>query len=114
MAELFKQHGVETQVRVVNQALDNRWIKQELLNNLATADDYVVVNYKRSVLQQAGGGHISPLAAYHQATDSFLIMDVTPNKADWVWVKADSLLNAMRTFDSLENRGYLLLREGAL
>lgn len=112
LAELFKQHGLNTQIRVVNQTLDTEITKQEMIANLNTSDDYVIVNYKRAVLQQPGGGHISPLGAYHQASDTFLVMDVTPNKADWVWVKADLLLDAMRTFDTLENRGYLLVTEG--
>jgi hypothetical protein len=29
-----------------------------------------------------------------------------------VWVKADALLQAMRTPDTVENRGYLLVKEG--
>ena len=112
LGELFKAHGLDTQVRVVDQTLNTETIKQEIIANLGTADDYVVINYKRAVLQQPGGGHISPLGAYHKASDSFLVMDVTPNKADWVWVKAELLLSAMRTFDTVENRGYLLISEG--
>ena len=60
---------------------------------------------------QEGGGHISPLGAYDRASDSFLIMDVNPNRAPWVWVKAEALIGAMRTFDTVENRGYLLIRD---
>ena len=112
LAELFKAHGLNIKVRVVSQNLDTKTIKKEIIQNLRSADDYVIVNYKRSVLKQPGGGHISPLGAYHQPSDSFLVMDVTPNKADWIWVKADLLLDAMRTFDTVENRGYLLLSEG--
>ena len=111
LGELFKAHGLDTQIRVVDQALDAETIKQEIIANLGTAGDYVVINYKRATLHQPGGGHISPLGAYHKASDSFLVMDVTPNKADWVWVKAELLLSAMRTFDTVENRGYLLIRE---
>ena len=35
-----------------------------------------------------------------------------PNRAGWVWVKSDDLIAAMRTFDTVENRGYLLVSEG--
>ena len=111
-AELFREHGLHVKLGIVNQDLNNTTIKNEIIDNLMTPDDYVIVNYKRSVLNQPGGGHISPLGAYHKASDSFLVMDVTPNKADWVWVKTDRLIQAMRTFDTLENRGYLLIKEG--
>ena len=111
LAELFRSHGLSVKVAVVNQDLDNTRIKNDMIGNLSNAGDYVVINYKRGVLNQPGGGHISPVGAYHKASDSFLIMDVTPNKADWVWVRADLLIRAMRTFDSIENRGYLLIKE---
>ncbi len=112
LGELFKQHGLNTQIRVVNQTLTIETIKKEIIENLRTADDYVIVNYKRTVVNQPGSGHISPLGAYHKGSDSFLLMDVTPNKADWIWIKADLLVSAMRTFDTIENRGYLLISEG--
>ncbi|BCG63181.1 MAG: hypothetical protein methR_P0875 [Methyloprofundus sp.] len=112
LAELFLKHDLTVKIGIVTQGLASTVIKQDLLKNLQHPDDYVIVNYKRGVLQQAGGGHISPIGAYHQASDSFLIMDVTPNKADWVWVKAELLFNAMRTFDTVENRGYLLVSAG--
>ncbi len=112
LAALFLKHDLTVKVGIVTQNLANTKIKQDLLENLQHPGDYVIVNYKRGVLQQAGGGHISPIGAYHQTSDSFLIMDVTPNKADWVWVKAKLLFNAMRTFDTVENRGYLLVSAG--
>ncbi len=108
--ELLGAHGLAVTLRVVDDGLANAEIKNEMIANLKTAHDYVIVNYRRTVLKQKGGGHISPLGAYHQASDSFLILDVTPNKADWVWVKSGLLIAAMRTFDTLENRGYVLVK----
>lgn len=113
LAELFREHGLSVKVVIVNKNLDDNSIKNEIIENLRTPNDYVIVNYKRGVLNQPGGGHISPLGAYHNASDSFLVLDVTPNKADWVWVKAALLIQAMRTFDTHENRGYLLIQEGS-
>lgn len=110
-AELFQRHGANIKVRIVDHSLDNKTIRSEMIENLRTPDDYIIINYQRKILNQPGGGHLSPLAAYHKASDSFLVMDVNPNKADWVWVKADLLINAMRTFDTLDNRGYILIKE---
>jgi len=112
LAELFRAHGLSVKIGVVSHDQDNTDIKNEIIENLRSSNDYVIVNYKRSVLNQPGAGHISPLGAYHKASDSFLIMDVTPNKAGWVWVKSDLLISAMRTFDTIENRGYLLIKKG--
>ena len=87
-------------------------VRRELTANLVTRNDFVLVNYARKSLGQEGGGHISPLGAYDERSDSFLIMDVNPNRAPWVWVETDALIAAMRTFDTVENRGYLLVSEG--
>ncbi len=108
-SKLFQGHGVKTTLRVVGSKLKPSMIKSEIIKNLGSSNDYVAVNYYRKAMDQPGGGHISPLGAYHQKTDSVLIMDVTPNKADWVWVKLDRLIKAMATKDTVENRGYLLI-----
>ena len=98
--------------RVVDENAEPAAIRRELAANLAAGDDFVLVNYARKALSQQGGGHISPLGAYDEASDSFLVMDVNPNRAPWVWVAAGDLIAAMRTFDTVENRGYLLVSEG--
>ncbi|MCB0415630.1 MAG: hypothetical protein KDD50_14930, partial [Bdellovibrionales bacterium] len=107
--EMLLAHGVQSKLRIVEKTLSDKVIKNELIENLKSKNDYVVVNYKRLLLGQEGGGHISPLGAYHKPSDSFLVMDVNPDKYDWVWVKAEKLIQAMRSFDTVENRGYVLV-----
>jgi Phytochelatin synthase len=58
---------------------------------------------------QRGGGHISPLGAYDAASDSFLVLDVNPASAGWVWMPTATLVQGMRTFDTVENRGYVVV-----
>ncbi len=112
LAEVLRSHGLNVIMRIVDETADTSAIRRELATNLAVADDFVLVNYARKTLGQRGGGHISPLGAYDEASDSFLVMDVNPNRAPWVWVTTDDLIAAMRTFDTVENRGYLLISEG--
>ena len=111
--KMLKLHGVESKLQIVDQTTTDDQVRKELVANLARAGDFVVINYHRKSLGQPGGGHISPVAAYDEQSDSFLVMDVNPNKAPWVWVSATDLIAAMRTKDTAENRGYLLLREGS-
>lgn len=112
LGALLEAHQLAITVRIADEQLTDEQIKQELIANLGNRDDYVLINYYRKTLNQPGGGHISPLAAYHQGSDSFLIMDVTPNKADWVWVDSATLIASMRTHDTVANRGYVLIAEG--
>ena len=112
LAQVLRSHGLDVVTRVVDESADPAAIRREIAANLATGDDFVLVNYARRALGQTGGGHISPLGAYDEGSDSFLVMDVNPNRAPWVWVRSEELIAAMRTFDTVENRGYLLVSEG--
>ena len=111
LAQVLRSHGLKVETRVVDASADGAAIRREIAANLASKDDFVLVNYARRALGQKGGGHISPLGAYDESSESFLIMDVNPNRAPWVWVRSDELIAAMRTFDTVENRGYLLVSD---
>lgn len=108
---LLESHQLKVQKKVVNEKLNIETIRQDFIQNLSRKDDYVLVNYSRDSLNQDGGGHISPLGAYDAKTDSVLVMDVNSNKEDWVWVPLSLLVAAMTTFDTNENRGYLLISD---
>lgn len=79
--------------------------------NLKQPDNFVLVNYLRKEIGQETGGHISPLAAYNEVTDRFLIMDVSRYKYPPMWVKTADLWKAMNTVDlaSGKTRGFVFV-----
>ena len=79
--------------------------------NLKQPGNFVIINYLRKEIGQERGGHISPLAAYNELTDRFLIMDVSRYKYPPVWVKAADLWKAMNTVDSTagKTRGFVFV-----
>jgi len=105
--ELFKANALRTRLVIVDDRQSEKAIRTDLVENLKRRGDYVVVNYWRQAVGQQGGGHISPLAAYDPESDSFLVMDVNPASAGWVWMPTSTLIKGMRTFDKVENRGYI-------
>jgi phytochelatin synthase len=107
--ELLRANGLVTRLTIVDDKKSEEAIRTELVENLKRPDDYVVVNYRRDEVGQRGGGHISPLGAYDAESDSFLVMDVNPAAASWVWMPTATLVRGMRTFDTVENRGYILI-----
>jgi hypothetical protein len=107
--ELLRAHDLVTRLSVVDDSKSEDTVRTELVENLKRRGDYVVVNYRREAVGQRGGGHISPLGAYDADSDSFLVLDVNPASAGWVWIPAATLVRAMRTFDKVENRGYILV-----
>jgi hypothetical protein len=78
---------------------------------LKTDKDYVIVNFARKDLHQDGGGHFSPLAAYDEASDRFLILDVARYKYPPAWAKAVDLWTAMNSEDSTKTakRGFMIV-----
>ena len=106
---LLRAHGAATRLVIVDSSKSEDAVRDELRRNLERGGDYVVVNYTRRAVGQPGGGHISPLGAYDAASDSFLVLDVNPASAGWVWMPAATLVQGMRTFDTVENRGYVVV-----
>lgn len=106
---MLQANGLVTRTVVVDDEIQESVIREDLVSNLTRGGDYVIVNYRRADVGQEGGGHISPLGAFDEASDSFLVLDVNPAAAGWVWMPATTLINGMRTFDTVENRGYILV-----
>jgi hypothetical protein len=80
-------------------------------DNLKQPGNFVIVNYLRKEIGQERGGHISPIAAYNEKTDRFLILDVSRYKYPPVWVKTSDLWKAMNTVDSVsrKTRGFVFV-----
>ena len=78
---------------------------------LQSPGNFLVVNYLRSAIGQQTSGHFSPVAAYDETRDRFLILDVARYKYPPVWVRSEELFQAMQTFDddAKANRGYLIV-----
>jgi hypothetical protein len=108
--QMLRANGAATRLVVVDDKMPDDVVRQDLIANLKRADDYMIVNYRRELVGQRGGGHISPLGAYDAASDSFLVLDVNPSAAGWAWIPAVTLIKSMRSFDTVENRGYVEVR----
>lgn len=85
--------------------------REELVTVLKLPDRRVIVDFDRKVLHQKGSGHFSPLVAYHEGEDRFLLMDVARYKSPPCWVKAAVLYEALRGADptSQKSRGFLVV-----
>jgi hypothetical protein len=108
--ELLRANRLVTRLVIVDDAKPEDLIRSELVANLKHRGEYAIVNYRREAVGQQGGAHISPLGAYDSGSDSFLVLDVNPTSAGWVWMTTATLIKGMRTFDTVENRGYILIQ----
>lgn len=82
-----------------------------LKDNLRYSDRVVLLNFDRKSLNEIGGGHWSPLAAYHPASDSVLVMDVARYKYPPLWVSVKDLYAGALSIDaeSGRSRGIVLV-----
>jgi Phytochelatin synthase len=107
--QMLNANGLATRAVVVSDDKPEAEVRSDLVEHLSRAGDYVIVNFRREAVGQKGGGHISPLGAYDAQSDSFLLLDVNPAAAGWTWMTTATLVKGMRTFDTVENRGYVIV-----
>ena len=88
-------------------SIDN--FRQTLKKYLIEDRRFVVVNFDGKILNHTTRGHISPIAAYDEESDSVLVLDVALHKNQWYWASLEKLYAAMNTMDNDNYRGYLLV-----
>jgi len=89
--------------------------KEQAIAALKSADKRLIINFSRQTLGQAGIGHFSPVVAYNEARDMFLVMDVARYKLPPVWVKSELLFKALQGEDSSskKSRGFIIVSNKA-
>ncbi|WP_128003673.1 phytochelatin synthase family protein [Piscinibacter defluvii] len=109
LAGFLLAHGMQVQLVHASQS-DLASFRHAARAALAEPRTFIIVNYDRRTLKQAGAGHISPLGAFDASTDRVLVMDVAKQKYPYTWVPVSMLWDAMNTLDadSGRMRGYLL------
>ncbi len=110
LGALLAAHGMKTTVRHAGDS-DLATFRSDVVANLKRPGDVVLINYLRRAIDQQRGGHISPIAAWDDASDRVLILDTSDYKYPPVWVAADKLFAAMNTVDSDggKTRGWVLV-----
>jgi hypothetical protein len=111
LGQLVSSYPVEATVyHAADTTLDQ--FRQLAITNLKQPNNFILVNYLRAEIGQEKGGHISPLAAYNEESDRFLILDVARYKYPPVWVEAVDLWQAMNTLDSTagKTRGFIIVQ----
>ncbi|PJD95906.1 MAG: glutathione gamma-glutamylcysteinyltransferase [Parachlamydia sp.] len=87
-------------------------IRDLIISALKNPNQCVLALYQRKELQQEGGGHWSPIAAYEAESDSFLVLDVARFKYPPVWVNTSAFINSMRTVNIYnKSRGFIIIEK---
>lgn len=106
--ETFEQNNYEKLHNNCHASSDNK----KNSNNYNNGGGYfLVTSFARQSLSQTGDGHFSPIAAYHEPSDSCLVLDVARFKYTPYWVAVQDLYDAMIPEDKAtgQSRGWLLM-----
>jgi len=72
----------------------------------------VAISFDRKVAGQTGGGHWSPVAAYHAQSDMVLVLDTAPRYGAY-WAPVSVMCQAMRTRNMYgHSRGWVVIASG--
>ncbi|MEZ5863728.1 MAG: phytochelatin synthase family protein [Geminicoccaceae bacterium] len=110
LARLLEAHGVKVDFTYGPDATVDAF-RDAARAALEADNQRLVVNYSRQAVGQKGDGHISPVAAYEEVSDRFLVLDVARYKYPPAWITATELHAAMQADDSASNkpRGFLVV-----
>lgn len=109
LEDFAKALGFDADKTVVTDSMTVDAVRSKLTKALKNSHSRVLVNFLRKSFEQPGGGHISPVSAYDASSDSFLVMDVNPSVGPFFWATATELTAAMKTLDTIENRGFVVV-----
>ncbi len=109
---MLRAHGLHVTVRHAQDSSVEQF-RREASEALGEGGKAVIINYRRQELSQEGGGHFSPLGAYHDS-DRFLVLDPARYKYPPWWASTEALFKSMNTPDTTsgKTRGYLLIGSG--
>ena len=108
MAETLTRHSVSA-TSIAGDTLDDDALRTLLKKALGDDGQFVLANYLRANLGQAGAGHWSVLAAYDAQSDSVLILDVAKYKYVPAWVAISTLRQAIAPIDTTSHKAPRLL-----
>jgi len=111
LSEMLLTHNLASEVFIAQDKLASEEVVNSLIRAVKKPNHYVIANYSRKIVGQGNGNHISPIAAYDHVSNSFLVLDVNPSVATWSWIESQFLAQAMQTFDTVQNRGFLEISE---
>ena len=108
LSQLLSLYASDVQTKYASESSVEEFREMALVT-LKDPNKRLIINYLRTAAQQVGGGHISPIAAYDEASDRFLLLDVARYKYPPSWMTASDMFKAMLPTDVDKSRGYVVV-----
>lgn len=85
--------------------------RDHLKKILTDKNKFLIANFDGKIFQAKTNGHISPIVAYDENSDSILVLDVALHKNTWYWIELNKMIEAMHSKDGDNFRGYLIVEK---
>lgn len=110
-SRILRRYGLTTKTTYVKSFDEESIMKFRKIvkKTLSENKKFIAINFNGRVIGNKTGGHISTLGAYHEESDSILVLDVALHKNIWYFVSLEELYKAMNTKDDDQYRGYLIV-----
>lgn len=110
---VLEAYGARAQLNYADLDLDKGTDKfrSTLKKSLVDSSHFIIVNFHGKTMGAPTDGHISPVAAYDEKSDSVLLMDVAGYLNPWYWTPVEYLYRAMHTKDGDNYRGYIVISD---
>lgn len=109
LKELIESHSAKVQVTKLVKESESylAMMREDIVNAMLSKDRFIIAKFNSEKMGVGTANHTSPIVAYHQKTDSVLMMDVSSYKNTWYWVELKDLFSAVAGSDFSEDVGYL-------
>ena len=104
LAKTIASYDLKVQVFKA-ESIAKQTFREQLIKTMENPNEYMIVNYLREFSNGDTKNHFSPVAAYNQARDHVLIMDVSQNQFTPHWESIDSLYAKMKKIEMGKKRG---------
>lgn len=111
--KMLKIYDAKVTVRYADDEIDTGIdrFRNRLKKHLLDDDHFMIANFDGQILGAHVGGHYSTVAAFHERTDSVLLLDPAAHKNPWYWAPLPHLYFAMHTKAGDKFRGYLIVSD---
>ena len=111
--DVLEAYGARVQLYYADRKPDEgiEVFRSTLKKVLSDSTDFIIVNFDGKIMGAPTDGHISPVAAYDEKSDSVLLLDVAGYLNPWYWTPAEYLYRAMHTKDGDNYRGYVVISD---
>lgn len=98
-SEMLNSHkNINSKPFVIDESYDIKKFRQDIKKILSSKNNYIIVMHS---------GHVSPIVAFDEQTDSLLLLDVAAHLNEWFWIDLKALHKNL--LESPKYHGYVIV-----